>query len=150
MYYLVGIFWILFLVKSFTFSKLHKISTLLEVSKNSAGFIFLLFLQQIGLFFVWSIFKIYLADLYLILIMGALFALLHVRLFFVYRKLDGYILTISSFFGGILFVFLYSQYYLWGLAIAFLIHIGFHILLDILYILFGGKPIKYYKNKNQE
>jgi hypothetical protein len=149
MYYiLASIFLLLFLAKSLTFSRLNRDKDIPGVLLDSSFFISYIFVQQVALFLFWLLLRNHVDSLYQVVIVGITFSVLHVRFFFKYRMFDGYVFTIFSLLGGMIFAYLYIDYYLLGLFIAFLIHIGFHILLDILFSVRGGKPMKYYKTRS--
>lgn len=145
MYFLAVIFFFMFAVKSFTFSKLHKNENVLDAFQDSLRFISYILIQQVVLFLFWLFLKNNVDAAHQIAIVGITFALFHAHFFFTHRKADGYMLTMASLIGGALFAHLYGAYYLQGLYIAFLIHIGFHALLDVVFLFYGGKPMKYYK-----
>jgi hypothetical protein len=69
------------------------------------------------------------------------FSVIHLPLYFVIDKTSSSIFSLSSFFGGVIFayIFLYdpNQYfYLLG------VHIGFYIILDLIFYLYKFEPIK--------
>jgi hypothetical protein len=137
-------FLLLFFMKSFTYGRLNK-TDLTAGYRNSIFFIPYIFIQQAALFVFWLFFRTHINGFGQFLILGVLFALAHTHLFLRLRKVDGYILFLSSFLGGIIFAYLYSNYYVQGLWTAFLIHISFHIILDIVFIAWRGEPMKYYE-----
>lgn len=144
MYYAAVVFLVIFFVKSYTFSKLHK-KSLTDAYKNSIYFSLYIFVQQLLVFSVWLLAGQYMTETVLLLFIGFSFSLAHFHFFFRYRKVDGYILTVAGFIGGILFAYLYATYFVLGLLFACITHIGFHVLLDLLFIFFGWKPMKAYR-----
>lgn len=145
MYYVIAVFCILFFLKTITFKKLHKVNSNSIAFWNSVRFIFFIFLQQVALFLLWTMLATRADHVFQIAAVSFIFALFHLRFFFNYRKIEGYLLTFSGLLGGAVFAYLYDAYYLVGVSIAFLVHVGFHILLDILFIVYGGRPMKEYK-----
>jgi hypothetical protein len=67
-------------------------------------------------------------------IVAVVFGLSHSYIFLKHRLIDGVILVMSGFLGGLLFVYLYDRYYMYGLAASFLIHILYHSVLDVVYL----------------
>lgn len=144
MYYVAIVFLIIFFIKSYTFSKLHK-KSLIDAYKNSIYFSLYVLAQQLVVFAVWLLARHYMTETVLLLFIGFSFSLAHFHFFFRYRKVDGYILTIAGFIGGILFAYLYVTYFVLGLVLACIVHIGFHALLDLAFISFRWKPMKAYR-----
>lgn len=144
MFYFCFIFAVLFLLKTYSFGLLHKNKKIHQTLFNSATFLGYILLQQIVLFLFWTITKIYFSSPVQIIIIALLFSIFHLHFFVTHRKIDGYLLSVSSLFGGAIFTYLYI-YTANGFYIAFLVHILFHILLDLLFVKCGGKPMKNYR-----
>jgi hypothetical protein len=146
-YFLTFLFLILFTFKSITFSKLHNEKRLSKVIYDSSWFISYILLQQIALFLFWQLTSNLLSNIWQSITVSLVFAITHLHFFYKYRAKDGLIIFIPSLFGGFLFSYLYIHYYILGLFVSFLIHIFFHILLDIYFFNHEGKPMKSFYKK---
>ncbi len=145
MVYFPTLFIILFLLKSFTFSKLHKVHDFKVIALDSSQFITRIFLQQI-LLFISTIFLLRYFSLPIVMIIVAtIFGLSHFYIFLKHRVIDGVILVMSGFLGGLVFVCLYNRFYLYGLVSSFLIHILYHSILDVVFMYKWGKSMKMFK-----
>ena len=128
---------------SFYYLNINK--SISESVSDSLIFIPKIALQQIILFLFWILLlKNNFVFNYQILITGFLFSLFHFYLFNKLKKSDATLITLSSFLGGIVFVYLYSQYN-YGIWLAFLAHLAYHTILDLIFIFLKLKPMKYRK-----
>lgn len=142
MVYFLILFISVFLLKGFTFSKLHKVHDYKTIALDSSQFIARIFLQQI-LLFVSTVFLLHYFSLPSVMISVALiFGLSHVYIFLKHRVIDGLILVMSGFLGGLVFVYLYDRFYMYGLATSFLIHILYHSVLDVIFMYTWGRAMK--------
>jgi hypothetical protein len=136
---------ILIALKTMSFYYLNKNKSTRESISDSLIFIPNIALQQIILFLFWMLLlKNNFILNYQILIAGFLFSLCHLYLFNKLNKSDATLITLFSFLGGIVFVYLYSQYN-YGIWLAFLIHLAYHTILDLIFIFLKLKPMKYRK-----
>lgn len=143
---LSSITFILIFLKILSFYYLNKNTTFSFAMYDSIIFIPKIFLQQISLFLFWTLLlKSYFNFSFQIIIISFIFPLCHFYLFYKLKKSDALIITIFSIIGAIIFVYLYTYYY-YGIWIAFLIHLTFHIILDFIFIKLKLKPMKYRKN----
>lgn len=140
MYFFTLIF-LLLAIKSVTYVWLHKPAGYLTGVTDSITFGFFIFLQQVALFLIWSVLLVQFGLALQLLFSGILFALLHTHLFFKLRSIDALLLTASSFLGGVLFAYLYGVFS-FGLLLAIIIHIVFHVVLDIYFAVRWGRPMK--------
>ena len=109
---------------------------------DGAKFIGKVFLQQLALFSS-SIFLLHYFQLPIIMFaVAVIFGISHFYIFLKYRVVDGVILVVSGFFGGLVFVYLYNYFYFYGLVYSFLIHVLYHSILDVVFIICWGKPMK--------
>ncbi len=136
---------ILIAFKTMSFYYLNINKSISESVSDSLIFIPKIALQQIILFLFWILLlKNNFVFNYQILITGFLFSLFHFYLFNKLKKSDATLITLSSFLGGIVFVYLYSQYN-YGIWLAFLAHLAYHTILDLIFIFLKLKPMKYRK-----
>ena len=136
---------ILIALKTVSFYYLNKNKSISESMNDSLIFIPKIALQQILLFLFWILFlKNNFIFNYQILIAGFLFAFCHFYLFNKLKMSDATLINLSSFLGGIVFVYLYSQYNN-GIWLAFLTHLTYHTILDLIFIFLKLKPMKYRK-----
>lgn len=136
---------ILITLKTMSFYYLNKNKSISESVNDSLIFIPKIALQQIILFLFWILFlKNNFIFNYQILIAGLLFSFFHFYLFNKLKMSDATLINLSSFLGGMVFVYLYSQYN-YGIWLAFLTHLAYHTILDLIFIFLKLKPMKYRK-----
>lgn len=145
MIYCAILFFIAFIIKSFTFSRLHSVEDTKSIIEDSVKFIGKIVMQQVVLFIATIFLLKYFSLLLVMLFIAVVFGLSHGYIFIRHRILDGVILVTSGFFGGLIFVYLYNHFYVYGLMYAFLVHIMYHIILDIIFMIYFGKPMKMFK-----
>ncbi len=132
----------LVIIKTVTFHYLHNSNNLIISVKDSTVFIPKILIQQILLFLTWSLTTSLFSNLLIeSLIIAILFSSAHFYLLKKLRLNDALLIIVASFIGGLIFTYLYSNYFL-GLWIAFIIHLAFHTFLDIIYFILGIGPMK--------
>lgn len=139
--YLLIIFILLVILKTTSFYFLNKNKSAIYSLVNTFTFIPKILLQQIAYFGLWFLFlKNYFSIEYDYIVGGLVFSIAHFYLFYKLRKIDALTLTLSSLFGGFFFIYLYSHYEL-GFYFSFLVHIMFHVILDIIFLFLKLKPM---------
>ena len=145
MFLLSFLTFVLIALKTVSFYSLNKNKSIKESITDTLIFVPKILLQQIVLFIFWIFFlKHNFTFSYQILVAGFLFSLCHVYLFGKLKMSDATLITLSSFLGGIVFVYLYSQYS-YGIWLAFLAHLACHTTLDLIFMFLKLKPMKYRK-----
>lgn len=116
---------------------LHKKHSFRAACIDGLIFIPKIFSQQVALYALFlAITFMGISTSYTIALCATLFALAHLYLLRTLRRADALVLIASSAFGGALFVYLYITY-VHGLWLAFLAHLAFHTLLDVVYVVMG-------------
>jgi hypothetical protein len=124
---------LLVLAKTTSYFFLHKKQSVVAACKDSLIFIPKIFLQQLVLYATFfTVTASGIGSLWSLILCATLFALAHLYLLRKLRKADAFLLIISSTVGGALFVYLYITY-VYGLWLAFCVHLTYHTALDVGY-----------------
>lgn len=116
---------------------LHKKHSIKAACIDSLIFIPKIFAQQVVLYALFlAVTFMGISTSYTIALCATLFALAHLYLLRTLRRADVLVLITSSAAGGALFVYLYTTF-VHGLWLAFLAHLAFHTLLDVVYTVVG-------------
>lgn len=135
------LFFILFISKTYSYKLLHKEVRFSVALQDSFKFIPYLFLQQILLWLLWQFISHYVESSILqMVIVSTSFTAFHLYAFLRFKISDAMMLMISSFVGGIIFIYSY-QIFMYGFYVAFLVHVTYHTILDLLYLFLRRGPI---------
>jgi hypothetical protein len=124
---------ILCFVKTYSFRLLHKENRWYVATIDSFRFIPYLALQQIALWMMWYFVSLHFRSFVLqACVTSIIFSVAHLHTLYRFRKGDALTLILSSFVGGFAFVYLYATF-TYGLYVGFLVHIAYHVVLDLVY-----------------